>query len=101
MRERGGVCFSDINDNPPFLMESILAEVEEGRAPRASGVYVTTISARDYDDPTTPNGQLDWSITANKLLNDTPLFRISDDGKIFLMASRRLAFGGSSRRPLL
>lgn len=69
-----------------------MAEVEEGQVADDIGVYVTTISARDYDDPTTPNAQLDWTITANKLLNDTPLFRIDGDGKLFLMVVEIVEF---------
>ena len=44
------------------------------------------IRAIDYDDPTTDNAKLEYSISVNKEIEGQPVFRIEPDtGKIFAM----------------
>jgi hypothetical protein len=54
--------------------------------PTRNGIYVMTVNAIDYDDPSTENAQLEYRITVNKELNQQPIFRIDpENGKIYLM----------------
>ncbi|CAD6190829.1 unnamed protein product [Caenorhabditis auriculariae] len=79
----------DINDNAPIFPERLFGYIEENRDPiHEDGVYFMDVQARDFDDPTTENANIEYSIIANKLINDQPVFRIdSNTGKIFAMRS--------------
>jgi len=49
----------------------------------------------DFDDPATPNAQIEYSITLNKELDGKPMFWIdSGSGKIFTMVepNHRISF---------
>lgn len=44
------------------------------------------VRATDFDDPTTDNARLEYSITRNKELDGVPVFRIeASTGKIYAM----------------
>ncbi|KAK6051645.1 cadherin domain protein [Cooperia oncophora] len=50
------------------------------------GVYFMDVRATDYDDPTTDNARLAYSIVLNKEIDGLPVFRIDpNSGKIFAM----------------
>lgn len=52
------------------------------------GVYFMDVQARDFDDPTTENANIEYTIVRNKLINGEPVFRIDQNtGKIFAMVS--------------
>jgi hypothetical protein len=63
-----------------------VGSVDENLEPGRNGIYVMTVNAIDYDDPSTENAQLEYRITVNKELDAEPIFRIDpESGKIFLM----------------
>lgn len=63
-----------------------MGSVDENLEPGRNGIYVMTVNAIDYDDPSTENAQLEYRITVNKELDAEPIFRIDpESGKIFLM----------------
>lgn len=61
---------TDINDNKPIFSDIPIGSVYE-RA--AKGTEVMTVTATDADDPTTPNGNIVYT-----LMNGTNYFRISN-----------------------
>uniref|UniRef100_A0A1I7XGD9 Cadherin-like protein 26 n=1 Tax=Heterorhabditis bacteriophora TaxID=37862 RepID=A0A1I7XGD9_HETBA len=81
------VNLKDINDNAPIFSEDLYGYVEENRVPLSSdGVYTMDVRATDFDDPTTDNAKLEYSIVLNKEINGKPVFRIEpSSGKIFTM----------------
>ncbi|KAK5977060.1 Cadherin domain protein [Trichostrongylus colubriformis] len=81
------VNLKDINDNAPIFADDLYGYVEENRHPTSrEGVYFMDVRATDYDDPTTDNARLAYSIVLNKEIDGTPVFRIdADSGKIFAM----------------
>lgn len=76
------VTLKDINDNAPIFPSASYGQVNENSDP---DTYVMTVTAVDYDDATGPNAQLDYSMSINKELNGKPIFRIDNNGKIFVM----------------
>ncbi|XP_048886699.1 cadherin-5 [Brienomyrus brachyistius] len=72
--EEFDINVSDLNDNNPVFLQDFKGSVVE-RSPK--GTLVMTVTATDYDDPTTPNGNLEY-----KLLNGTDLFTIDEGGNI-------------------
>jgi hypothetical protein len=80
------VVLKDLNDHAPIFIEHLVGTVEENREPGSNGIYVMSVVATDYDDPTTENAQLEYHISVNKELDNEPVFRIDpNNGKIFLM----------------
>ncbi|KHJ92056.1 cadherin domain protein, partial [Oesophagostomum dentatum] len=81
------VNLKDINDNAPIFADDLYGYVEENREPHSpEGVYFMTVRATDYDDPTTDNARLEYSIVLNKEIDGAPVFRIDPgSGKIFAM----------------
>ncbi|EGT50929.1 hypothetical protein CAEBREN_30886, partial [Caenorhabditis brenneri] len=79
----------DINDNSPIFPERLFGFIEENREPiHFDGVYFMDVQARDFDDPTTENANIEYGIVRNKLINGEPVFRIDQNtGKIFAMRS--------------
>ncbi|CAI2294435.1 unnamed protein product [Caenorhabditis sp. 36 PRJEB53466] len=79
----------DINDNAPIFPERLFGFIEENREPiHSDGVYFMDVQARDFDDPTTENANIEYTIVRNKLINGEPVFRIDQNsGKIFAMRS--------------
>ncbi|CAB3408176.1 unnamed protein product [Caenorhabditis bovis] len=79
----------DINDNAPIFPERLFGFIEENREPiHDDGVYFMDVQARDFDDPTTENANIEYRIVANKLISGEPVFRIDKQtGKIFAMRS--------------
>uniref|UniRef100_A0A1I7UMB3 Cadherin domain protein n=1 Tax=Caenorhabditis tropicalis TaxID=1561998 RepID=A0A1I7UMB3_9PELO len=79
----------DINDNSPIFPERLFGFIEENREPiHSDGVYFMDVQARDFDDPTTENANIEYGIVRNKLINGEPVFRIDQNtGKIFAMRS--------------
>lgn len=64
----------------------MLGTIDENREPGYEGIYVMTANAIDYDDPSTLNAQLEYSIAVNKEIDGQPVFRIDkSNGKIFAM----------------
>uniref|UniRef100_A0A158QXR6 DE-cadherin (inferred by orthology to a D. melanogaster protein) n=1 Tax=Nippostrongylus brasiliensis TaxID=27835 RepID=A0A158QXR6_NIPBR len=62
-----------------FIVQAIDDDAREG-------VYFMDVRATDYDDPTTDNARLEYSIVLNKEINGQPVFRIDPaSGKIFAM----------------
>uniref|UniRef100_A0AC34GLL0 Cadherin domain-containing protein n=1 Tax=Panagrolaimus sp. ES5 TaxID=591445 RepID=A0AC34GLL0_9BILA len=83
------VLLKDINDNAPIFPTEMFGVIDENREPGSEGIYVMTANAIDYDDPSTFNAQLEYSIAVNKEIDGAPVFRIDKtNGKIFAM--RRL-----------
>ncbi|CAI4221235.1 unnamed protein product [Auanema sp. JU1783] len=83
------VVLKDINDNAPMFADDLFGYVEENREPHSNeGVYFMDVRATDFDDPTTDNARLEYSITLNKEIDGEPVFRIDPtSGKIFAMRS--------------
>ncbi|XGW19739.1 hypothetical protein V3C99_003519, partial [Haemonchus contortus] len=81
------VNLKDINDNAPIFADDLYGYVEENRQPQSrDGVYFMDVRATDYDDPTSDNARLAYSIVLNKEINGQPVFRIDpSSGKIFAM----------------
>ncbi|EPB72826.1 cadherin domain protein [Ancylostoma ceylanicum] len=81
------VNLKDINDNAPIFADDLYGYVEENREPHSrDGVYFMDVRATDYDDPTTDNAKLEYSIVLNKEIDGVPVFRIDPaSGKIFAM----------------
>ncbi|PIC54303.1 hypothetical protein B9Z55_003605 [Caenorhabditis nigoni] len=79
----------DINDNSPIFPERLFGFIEENREPiHSDGVYFMDVQARDFDDPTTENANIEYGIVRNKLIDGEPVFRIDQNtGKIFAMRS--------------
>ncbi|CAI5439270.1 unnamed protein product [Caenorhabditis angaria] len=79
----------DINDNSPVFPEKLYGFIEENREPiHSDGVYFMDVQAKDFDDPTTENANIEYAIVRNKLIHNEPVFRIDKaTGKIFAMRS--------------
>nr|XP_055033075.1 cadherin-11-like [Misgurnus anguillicaudatus] len=69
----------DINDNTPVFPPDLSGSINESSK---AGTKVMTVKATDADDPTTPNGQIEY-----KLLNGTDLFQINSEGVISTLKS--------------
>ncbi|XP_065145374.1 cadherin-5 [Paramisgurnus dabryanus] len=68
------IVLLDVNDNIPVFPPDLSGSISESSK---TGNLVMTVKAADADDPTTPNGKIEY-----KLLNGTDLFQISNEGEI-------------------
>lgn len=76
------VTLKDINDNAPIFPNESFGQINENSDP---DTFVMKVTAVDYDDSASPNAQLEYSMSINKELNGKPIFRIDNNGKIFVM----------------
>lgn len=71
---------------PFFANSPLVAWFDEERDPGTNGAFVAQVTATDYDDPTTDNAKLEYSIQRNKQIDGQNIFRIDpQNGKIFAM----------------
>ncbi|XP_073722623.1 cadherin-5-like [Misgurnus anguillicaudatus] len=73
------IVLLDVNDNTPVFPPDLSGSINESSK---AGTKVMTVKATDADDPTTPNGQIEY-----KLLNGTDLFQINSEGVISTLKS--------------
>ncbi|XP_073715295.1 cadherin-5 [Misgurnus anguillicaudatus] len=68
------IVLLDVNDNIPVFLPDLSGSISESSE---AGIKVMTVKATDADDPTIPNGQIEY-----KLMNGTDLFQIDNEGVI-------------------